>query len=253
MKHKLKLTTQTITAEIIETLKGTDLFQGFSSKDIEAVLQYASPVYKESDEYIFHQGQNAKHLYILLEGQIKVIQLTPEGQQVVMRMVNPIEIFGCVAALSEGEYPASAQATKETQAFCLTHEKIHHLMTIYPSMAMNAFQIMVKRTHSLQDRYRELATECVERRLAHTLLRLMRQNGIREQDGSIMLDLPLSKQDLAEMIGSTLYTVSRVLKTWEQRDLVQTGREKLSVLDPKRIAMVAEASDFSADLKNVSI
>lgn len=253
MKDNSELLMPVIATETVEKLKETSLFQGFASHEIETVLQEARPVYKEVDEFFFHQGAAAQHLFILLGGQVKVIQLTPEGQQVVMRLVNPIEIFGCVAALSKGEYPASAQATKECQAFCLTHERIHRLMEVYPRMAMNAFQIMVQRTHTLQDRYRELATECVERRLAHTLLRLMQQNGVSGEQGEIILDMPLSKQNLAEMIGSTLYTVSRILSAWEGRQWVQTGRAKLSLLDPQMIEKIAEAEAFSADLKSTPI
>lgn len=237
----------TLTADIFTKLTVTPLFEGLAQSEIEKVLEQASQLRLEADAYFFHQGNHAKRIYILLSGQVKVIQLTAEGQQVVMRMVNPIELFGCIAALTGGEYPASAQATKECLALSLHQDDIHRMMSIYPRMAINAFQIMVKRTHELQDRYRELATETVERRLAHALLRLMEQSGV-ESDGVIRLDMPLSRQDLAEMIGSTLYTVSRILSGWESRGLVEAGREKIAIVRPQSLSLIAEAREFSADL-----
>lgn len=243
---------QTLTPEMFAKLAATPLFEGMARPEIEQVLEQATPISVGADGYIFHQGARARRIYILLEGQIKVIQLTPEGQQVVMRMVNPIELFGCIAALSGGEYPASAQATKDCLALSLHQDDIHRLMSVHPRMAMNAFQIMVKRTHELQDRYRELATETVERRLAHTLLRLMEQSGV-PQGGLILLDMPLSRQDLAEMIGSTLYTVSRILSGWEGRGLVAAGREKISLVQPDALRLIAEAREFSADLSRAPI
>ncbi|PKL76637.1 MAG: Crp/Fnr family transcriptional regulator [Candidatus Melainabacteria bacterium HGW-Melainabacteria-1] len=243
---------KTLTSAILANLAATPLFEGLNSQDIEQILQHASRTTVPADSYFFHQGDQARRIYILLEGQIKVIQLTPEGQQVVMRMVNPPEIFGCVAALTGGEYPASSQATKLCEAFCLHQDDVHRLMQVYPRMAVNAFQIMVKRTHELQDRYRELATETVERRLAHALLRLMEQSGVRKGE-QILLDMPLSRQDLAEMIGSTLYTVSRVLSSWESRGLVAAGREKISLVQPDTLSLIAEARAFSADIKQAPL
>lgn len=241
-----------LSAVVLENLASTPLLEGLTPQEIEQILQNASYTTLEPDSFFFHQGDAAKRIYILLEGQIKVIQLTPEGQQVVMRMVNPPEIFGCVAALGGGEYPASAQATKPCEAFCLHKDDMHKLMQTHARLAINAFQIMVRRTHELQDRYRELATETVERRLAHALLRLMEQNG-KEIDGVILLDLPLSRQDLAEMIGSTLYTVSRILSGWESRGLVEAGREKLSLVNPKTLHLIADAQEFSANLHHAPI
>ncbi len=241
-----------LSVELLDQLSQIDLFAGLLTTEIQEILAYARPLTLQPDAYFFQQAAPAKALYILLEGQLKVTQLTPDGQQVVMRMVNSLEIFGCVAALSGGEYPASAQATKTCQAYALRQKDIQMLLPQYPKMAMNAFQIMVQRTHELQDRYRELATECVERRLAHAVLRLVDQSG-REESDKIVLDMPLSRQDLAEMIGSTLYSVSRILSQWEGRGLVLAGREKLSVVKPDILSQIAEAQIFSADLKNAPI
>lgn len=240
-----------LTSEMLEPLLHTPLFSNLKQEDVWQILDTAHPVQVSADAYFFRQAEPAQRLYILLDGQIKVTQLTPEGQQVVMRMINPLELFGCVAVLSGGEYPASAQATKDCQAICLYEQEIHRFMRTFPNLAINAFQIMVQRTHELQDRYRELATECVERRLAHALLRLMKQSS-HTDGGVIVLDVPLARQDLAEMIGSTLYTVSRILSQWESQQLIIAGREKISLVAPEQLSMIAEAQIFSADLKQTN-
>jgi CRP-like cAMP-binding protein len=96
----------------------------------------------------------------------------------------------------------------------------------------------------LLDRYQELATERVERRVARALLRLARQVGQKEEDG-VLIGLPLSREDLAEMTGTTLYTVSRILSGWEHQGLVEAGRERVFIRDPH--ALVAIAEDLSPD------
>jgi CRP-like cAMP-binding protein len=95
----------------------------------------------------------------------------------------------------------------------------------------------------LQDAHRsvvEVATEPVERRIAHALLRLARQAG-RETDGGVEIAFPISRHDVAKMTGTTLHTVSRTLSAWEKDGLVASGRQRIVIRDPRRLFQLAEA------------
>jgi CRP/FNR family transcriptional regulator, nitrogen oxide reductase regulator len=100
-------------------------------------------------------------------------------------------------------------------------------------------QVLAGHVREFQNRYRELATERVERRLARTVLRLASQVG-RKTDEGVLLDLPLTRQDLAEMSGTTLFTVSRILSQWEDQELVRAGRERLVIRFPHGLVSIAE-------------
>jgi CRP-like cAMP-binding protein len=113
------------------------------------------------------------------------------------------------------------------------------MMSRHSRIAMNAVTLMGERYQDLQVRLRELATEKVERRIAHTLLRLSQQAGRRTARG-IEIAFPLSRQDLAEMTGTTLHTVSRTLSGWEARGLVDSGRRRVIVVKPEALAEVGE-------------
>jgi CRP-like cAMP-binding protein len=106
-------------------------------------------------------------------------------------------------------------------------------------MALNGLRMVAGRFRDLQRRYQELATERVERRVARTLLRLTRQAGKGVPEG-VLLDLPLSRQDLGDLTGTTLYTVSRILSRWEQDGLITTGRERVIVCKPHGLVAIAE-------------
>ena len=119
-----------------------------------------------------------------------------------------------------------------------------------PSAPTNALQILTdfearaaaqywKPELEAQQRLRELSTEEVERRVAHAVLRLANQSGKRE-DGGIRIDFPISKQDIAEMTGTTLHTVSRILTAWEAAGLVEGGRQKLLVRDPHGLVLLGD-------------
>jgi CRP-like cAMP-binding protein len=104
-------------------------------------------------------------------------------------------------------------------------------------------QLMTGYIQEMQERYRELATERVERRIALTVLRLASQIGIRSADEETVIELPLSRQDLAEASGTTIFTVSRVLADWERRGLIEAGRERVLIKNPHGLVQVSEGLD----------
>ena len=109
----------------------------------------------------------------------------------------------------------------------------------YPMLAVSAMQTVGGRLLEAQQRLRELSTEEVERRVAHAVLRLANQSGRREA-GGVRIDFPISKQDIAEMTGTTLHTVSRILTAWEAAGLVEGGRQKLLVRDPHALVLLGD-------------
>jgi CRP/FNR family transcriptional regulator, nitrogen oxide reductase regulator len=84
-----------------------------------------------------------------------------------------------------------------------------------------------------------MSTEQVEQRIAHALLRLAKQAS-RKVEGGIEINFPISRQDVAEMTGTTLYTVSRTLSGWEQNGLVESGRQRIVICDPHNLFLLAE-------------
>ena len=110
-----------------------------------------------------------------------------------------------------------------------------------PRMALNALRIMAGQIRQFQNSVKDLCTQRVEQRIARAVLRLARQSGRKIENG-ILIDLPLSRQDLAEMTGTTLYSVSRVLKNWENRGLVQSKRQQIIICLPHIIVNLAKDS-----------
>jgi len=101
-------------------------------------------------------------------------------------------------------------------------------------------ELMTGYIMEMQERYRELATERVECRIALTVLRLASQIGIRSSDEENVIELPLSRQDVAEASGTTVFTVSRVLADWERQGVVETGRERVLIRNPHGLVQISE-------------
>ena len=109
----------------------------------------------------------------------------------------------------------------------------------FPSFGANTYKTVGERLNDVQSQVVELATQQVERRVAHALLRLVQQTGKKCDDG-LLIDFPISRQDIAEMTGATLHTVSRLLSAWEQDGLVKSGRQRIVVVEPHRLLLIAE-------------
>lgn len=228
-----------ISADLEETLARAPLFKGAEPGELTAALNVARHRRVERGEYFFHQGDAAEAFYVITEGRVRLSQLTPEGHQVIIGFMGPGDGMGIIVALSNASYPLSAEAVADSQALKWDYESTIRLMEQYPHLALNGLRLVSGRFFELQERYRELATARVERRIASALLRLTRQTGKRTERG-VLLDLPLSRQDLAEMTGTTLYSVSRIMSGWEQGGLIESGRERIVILNPHGLVTIAE-------------
>lgn len=226
-------------AESGRSLRRVDLFQDLEEAELERVAQEARYRRLEREEFLYHQGDPAGQLHVLLSGNIKLSQVTAEGHQVTLRYARPGEAFAVVAVLGDMLYPTSAQAVEESRVASWDRSAMNDLMLQQPRIALRALAILARHTREFQDRIRELSTERVERRIARALLRLAAQAGRKVPEG-VLLDLALSRQDLAEMTGTTLYTVSRTLSQWEAQGLVKAEREKILILYPHGLVAIAE-------------
>jgi CRP-like cAMP-binding protein len=144
-----------------------------------------------------------------------------------------------VAAFKGKDYPVSAQAVSEAAVVGWNKATMLELMLSHAPLAVNMLRAAIDRLDDLQTRFLELCAEQVERRVAHGLLRIMRQAGRKTEEG-ILIDLRLSRQELADYSGTTLYTVSRILSGWEKSGWVASGRERIVVTDPHSLVVFAE-------------
>lgn len=218
---------------------GLDLFRGMTEGDAAALAGQAAYQRLSEGEYFFMQGDDPDKLWVLCEGAVRLSQLQEDGQQVVLRVIRPVNLFGAVALAQSGAYPVSAQAMEPACAAWWKARDLMEMVGRSPQLAMNAMRFMAQRAQEFQDRYREMATERVERRVARTLLRLAAQTGKKTPEG-VLIDFPLSRQDLAEMTGTTLYTVSRILSQWQTQGLISSGRERVVVVYPHGLVRIAE-------------
>ncbi len=220
-------------------LRQVSVFQNATDGDLKQILQNSIARSIEEGGFFFFQGDPADYLYVLTAGQIKLLQTNPSGQQVNLRTIYPWQMFGALGAVrgAEAHYPATAQALENSTALAIDSAFFKEMMQTRPYLSFDLMKLMTNYIQEMQARYRELATERVEQRIARALLRLATQSGQKADEG---IELAFSRQDLAEMSGTTLYTVSRVLAEWERQGLVRLGREQVRITQPHGLVKIAE-------------
>lgn len=225
-------------------IKNLDLFKSLPDADLDSILETATVCRLLTGGAAFRQGEVADRFFVLLHGHLKVVQVTPDGEQVVVRYVNPGDVFGIARAMRRPNYPASTLAVQESLALSWPSTEWDDFTAINPHFASNALQTVGQRLQDAHARIQELSTEEVEQRVARAILRLVDQSGRQTPEG-IVIDFPITRQDIAEMTGTTLHTVSRLLSAWKDRGLVVSGRKRIMVCAVDDLIRLAEGPHAS--------
>jgi CRP-like cAMP-binding protein len=220
-------------------VSGLPAFAGLSGEDVEALLAPARSSRFPKDSQVFAQDEEARQFFLLLSGHIRVVKTTAEGDQVIARYINEGELFGIAVAMGRTTYPASALAAVDCVVLCWPNGVWQQIQSRFPTFGANAYQTIGARLQDTQSRVVDMSTRQVEQRIAGAVMRLVQQSGRKTDDG-VEIDFPITRQDIAEMTGSTLHTVSRLMSAWEDQGIVRSGRQKVTVTDPHALMLVAE-------------
>lgn len=208
-------------------LASSPLFAGLSPSQLVSVLALGVRRTLTIGATLFLENAPATTLYVLLEGRVRVTRAASGGQLVVLHFAEPGDVLGCAILGGARVYPGSAELLGDATLLAFDERAIARMVECFPNVARNALRMLSGRMEDLRVRLGELATDKVERRVASALVRL----AVRAEEGSHRPDFRLSRQDLAELVGATQFTVSRIVAAWEKAGWIETGRQRISVVD----------------------
>ncbi|MHA3980105.1 Crp/Fnr family transcriptional regulator [Halovulum sp. GXIMD14794] len=221
-------------------LTGLPPFARLTVGQIHEILDQATPQRWDEGTSIFTAGAEAERFFLLLDGTIRVIRTTKDGEQVVPLHIPPGQLFGIAPAFNLDAYPATAVAAEECLTLCWPTRLWGTFVGRYEGFATETWRTIGDRMQELHTRIEELATRAVEQRIASVLLQLVNQSG-RKVDSGIEIVFPITRATIAEMTGSTLHTVSRLLSAWEKQGIVSSTRRHIVVTDPHRLVLLSGA------------
>jgi|TARA_R110000751_G_scaffold79310_3_gene159908 CRP-like cAMP-binding protein len=188
---------------------------------------------------VFREGDPAYRFFMVLDGYIRVLRVTPGGEQVISLHIPSGQLFGFAKAIGRDTYPATAMTASEAIILSWPMQVWDYFVTSYPGFSSETYKIVGERMGELNMRVVEMATQQVEQRVANTLLRLVNQTG-RKVEGGIEVDFSITRQDLSEMTATTLHTISRLLSAWEKQGLVKSRRKHIVVSNPQRLVVLGQ-------------
>lgn len=213
-------------------------FRNLTRPEIRAILDAAKTVRSDAGKPIFSEGLVVDRFFLLLDGHVRVQRTTPGGDQIIVLHIAPGQLFGIGAALGYRTYPATAIAADDCVALSWPNRLWADFTTQYAGFATETYKVVGARLNDMQSLIVEIATRQVEQRIACAILRLITQMG-RKVDRGIEIDFPITRQNISDMTGTTLHTVSRLLSAWERDGIVVSERKKITVTEPHQLVLLS--------------
>jgi CRP/FNR family transcriptional regulator, nitrogen oxide reductase regulator len=216
------------------------VFAGLSERDWDKVTDLFSDRQCQKDDYIFLEGEAPEALYVVRSGKVKVVRHSTDGKDVVLRVVSPGQLLGSVAVFDGAGYPGTAQAIEECALLVISRNDCLTLVTRFPVFALLVINDMGTRLRGAAEQIRSLAVERVEQRIARTLLKLGMNAGVDTLEGRV-IEMPLTRQDVADMTGTTVETAIRVMSKFRRLEIIRTRRGKVVLVDVDALHAIAES------------
>jgi CRP-like cAMP-binding protein len=223
----------------LKILSQTRFFTGLPAKDIAAIDQRMHVRGYHEGEPIYHVGQPATHLFVLAAGRMKVIRSALDGQDVLVDIVTPGGLFGTLSSLGDTTYSDTAQALTVSCALRISADEFRNVLRAHPGVALTVLDDVAHRLEQAHQSVRRLSGCSIRQRVAATLLALADKLGQPHGDATL-LQLPLTRSDLAAMTGTTTESVSRVVSKLRRDGIIATGRRWTSITDRARLAALAD-------------
>lgn len=223
----------------LQILHGLPFFAGLSHDDIAAINPLFREMGFEPGAPIYYAGDEANRLYVVAAGKVKLIRYTPGGQERVLDLLLPGDFFGTLPVMGEATYPDTAQAHTVCCALSISAQDFQTILERYPAVSLSLLEIVSDRLRAAREMIHQSSAAPVESRIASLLLRLVERAGEEGAEGWL-IQMPLGRQDIADMLGITVETASRALSRFRKDGLIRSGRRWIAIADRDRLADLAQ-------------
>jgi len=223
----------------LELLNNNFLFLGLSPDEQRRLLSQMVESRFDAGAYLFMEGDPADRLHLVTSGRVKMIKHSPDGHETILAIFDAGQIIGEVGVLVGRTYPATAQAMKPTTTLSLVRQAYVRLVQEHPALAWSLIEELSRRLQSAHETIRSLAVEKVEQRIARLLLRLATAAGEKQGD-TVLITIPLTRQEIADMAGTTVETAIRVMSKLRRLGLVDSDQGRIRILRGHQLVLFAD-------------
>jgi CRP-like cAMP-binding protein len=221
-----------------ELLRTTPIFSRLNPADRQTIAAVSTVREFKRGETIFDQDSPSEAFYAITAGRVKIFKLMPNGKDLILEVFGPGDPLGAVAAYMGRPFPATASALEDTTCVVIPRPAFFRLLEQHPSLVRGLLLGLTTRLVELTNRLAELTGGRIEPRFARLFLKLADQMG-RSERGGFFIPLALSRQELADMTGTTIETCIRIMSRWGKQDIVRTDKDGFFVVDRKALEALA--------------
>jgi CRP-like cAMP-binding protein len=214
------------------------LFAGVSHSDCREIVSLSSERRFSRGQTVFQEGDPVRDVFLLTSGNAKIMRFGDNGTKVILRLVGHGELVDIIGFSEQSNHCYTAEALSNSTAFVWDTKVFETITNRFRVVRRNLLNIVSQRLQELEERYREVSLEKVSTRLSRQLVRLFSQAGRRTKGTN---EINLSREELAQLTGTTLYTVSRLLSEWKERGVVMARRQTVSVQDMEALRELANS------------
>lgn len=218
-------------------LKQVNLFKGMSKEEMAELARLTQMKSFRKKEIIFLPGQPGNHVYLLKQGVVKISKVTTGGHELTLALLKPGEIFGELEAVDEGVRDTQAEAHSDVLICVLSRQDLTRLMEAKPELGIRLSKLIGFRRRVIENRLENLVFKSVAQRLVLLLLELADKFGEKDAQG-IRIDLPLTHEDLANLIGTARATLTEVLNAFKKEGLLETEGKRITIKKPEGLKLL---------------
>jgi len=222
----------------LNILSKVPFFASLSAADVGEVNKLFREQGYDPGKPIYFAGDPATHLYVVAVGKVKLLQHTLGGQDVLLDILTPGEFFGSLSVLGDEEFPDTAQTQTTCCILGITAKDFQTVLQCYPAVTLAALDKVSERLKAAHETLRQVSAHSVEQRIAAALLKLAEKLGEEQQEG-LLIQMPLSRQDLAQMTGTTVETASRIMSQLQKDGLIHSGRQWVAITNVAKLESIA--------------
>ncbi len=231
--------------QVLDLLRKVPLFAGLEDDDLRHLVGIVHRKRHPKTTVIFQQGDPGDEFLILIEGSVKVELMNSEGKELTLTILQPYQFLGELALLDDVPRSATVVALENTTFLVISKADFYRMLETYPGISVPILRHLTRRLRILTDDIASLAFMDAYTRVARKLLSLAEDMGQKTAEGHLVIEQALTHQEFANLVGTTRETATKILNEMKEHELISINRHKISILDPRELAVRANFPSFS--------
>jgi CRP-like cAMP-binding protein len=215
-------------------LREIPFFETLTQQEAREISRYLINEEFRKKQLIFSEGDPSEWLFVVIKGKVKITKLSSEGKEIILEIISPLDFFGGVAVVRGFPYPANAVAMESTRTLKVSRRNLMTIMDRFPNLMFSMAVNIGDRIKGSHEMLKSIALEKVESRIASLLIKLADKAGERTADG-ILINMNLTKQDIAEMVGTTVETSIRTTSKLSKAGILSSKAGKIVIKDIEKL------------------